>query len=205
MQCPDLFKGGSKVSKLVANIDIAPTILEAAGLTAPADLDGQSFLPVAQGKPGTWRQTLLYEYYWERNFPQTPTVHALRGNRYKYIHYHGIWDIDELYDLGNRSLGKPEPDSQSRISAGRKRPQSPVVLKCCRKRTGCTSRSILTKETSRTCVAAAARNPPSFRRAHAGLTPVSEEGMRAREASSRTATFLVSPLSSPRGASFPHY
>jgi N-acetylglucosamine-6-sulfatase len=99
MQCPDLFKGGSKVSQLVANIDIAPTILEAAGLKAPADLDGQSFLPVAQGTPATWRQTLLYEYYWERNFPQTPTVHALRGNRYKYIHYHGIWDIDELYDL----------------------------------------------------------------------------------------------------------
>src|SRR5690606_6555375 len=34
-----------------------------------------------------------------RNFPQTPTIHALRGNRYKYIHYHGIWDTDELYDL----------------------------------------------------------------------------------------------------------
>ena len=29
----------------------------------------------------------------------TPTMHALRGDRYKYIHYYGIWDIDELYDL----------------------------------------------------------------------------------------------------------
>ncbi len=46
-----------------------------------------------------WRSSLLYEYYWERNFPQTPTVHALREDRYKYIHFHGIWDIDELYDL----------------------------------------------------------------------------------------------------------
>jgi N-acetylglucosamine-6-sulfatase len=26
-------------------------------------------------------------------------MHALRGQRYKYIHYHGIWDTDELYDL----------------------------------------------------------------------------------------------------------
>jgi N-acetylglucosamine-6-sulfatase len=25
--------------------------------------------------------------------------HALRGARYKYIHVHGLWDIDELYDL----------------------------------------------------------------------------------------------------------
>jgi N-acetylglucosamine-6-sulfatase len=42
---------------------------------------------------------LLYVYYWERNFPQTPTIHALRTDRYKYVHYYGIWDSDELYDL----------------------------------------------------------------------------------------------------------
>jgi N-acetylglucosamine-6-sulfatase len=42
---------------------------------------------------------MLYEYYWERNFPQTPTVHALRESRYKFIRYYGIWDVDELYDL----------------------------------------------------------------------------------------------------------
>lgn len=42
---------------------------------------------------------LLYEYYWERNFPQTPTLHAVRGERYKYIRYQGLWDIDELFDL----------------------------------------------------------------------------------------------------------
>jgi len=46
-----------------------------------------------------WRKQLLYEYYWERNFPQTPTMHALRTDQYKYIHYYGIWDTDELYDL----------------------------------------------------------------------------------------------------------
>jgi N-acetylglucosamine-6-sulfatase len=26
-------------------------------------------------------------------------MHALRGSRFKYIHYYGIWDIDELYDI----------------------------------------------------------------------------------------------------------
>lgn len=35
----------------------------------------------------------------QRNFPQTPTTHAIRTNQYKYVHYHGIWDIDELFDL----------------------------------------------------------------------------------------------------------
>ena len=41
----------------------------------------------------------MYEYYWEPAYPQTPTTFALRGGRYKFIQYHGIWDIDELYDL----------------------------------------------------------------------------------------------------------
>jgi len=101
MQCPELFKGGMVVNKMVANIDIAPTILEAAGLKAPAAMDGRSFIALAQGKNVPWRDKLLYEYYWERNYPQTPTVHALRTDQYKYIHYFGIWDIDELYDIKN--------------------------------------------------------------------------------------------------------
>jgi N-acetylglucosamine-6-sulfatase len=78
---------------------VAPTILEAAGLKAPAYMDGDSFLSFLEGKEKPWRKGLLYEYYWERNYPQTPTMHALRGSRYKYIHYNGIWDTDELYDL----------------------------------------------------------------------------------------------------------
>jgi N-acetylglucosamine-6-sulfatase len=101
MQCPDLFKGGRVVNQMVANLDIAPTILEAAGLVAPNNLDGKSFLPLAQGNDVPWRDTLLYEYYWERNFPQTPAMHALRTDQYKYIHYYGLWDTDELYDLEN--------------------------------------------------------------------------------------------------------
>jgi hypothetical protein len=43
----------------------------------------------------------LYEYYWEHAFPHTPTTFALRGDRYKYIYYHGVWDLNELYDLQN--------------------------------------------------------------------------------------------------------
>ena len=60
---------------------------------------GASLLPLACGEKVPWRSELLYEYYWERNYPQTPTVHTLREQRYKYMHFHGIWDIDELYDL----------------------------------------------------------------------------------------------------------
>jgi N-acetylglucosamine-6-sulfatase len=103
MRVPLIMAGGGlpaarTVEAVVANIDIAPTVLEAAGL-APPTMDGRSILPLALGKSPPWRETLLYEYYWERNFPHTPTVHALRGTQYKYIRYQGLWDTDELYDL----------------------------------------------------------------------------------------------------------
>ena len=103
MRVPLLMAGGglpagTTVNDVVANIDIAPTLLEAAGVAAPP-MDGRSFLPLARGERTPWRESLLYEYYWERNFPQTPTMHAVRGARFKYIRYYGLWDTDELYDL----------------------------------------------------------------------------------------------------------
>jgi len=103
-RCPELFGGGRKVKQVVANIDIAPTFLDAAGVASPAGIPGKSFLPLLQGRQVPWRDSLLYEYYWERNFPHTPTIHALRGERYKYIHVYGVWDSDELYDLQNDPL-----------------------------------------------------------------------------------------------------
>jgi len=99
--CPEIIKPGTVVKNVVANIDIAPTILEAAGLKAPDYMDGRSFLPLVEGKKIPWRKGILYEYFWERNFPETPTIHAFRGDRFKYIHYYGLWDSDELYDLKN--------------------------------------------------------------------------------------------------------
>jgi N-acetylglucosamine-6-sulfatase len=98
---PSLIEGGTRVDAVVANIDVAPTFLEAAGLEVPDHMDGQSFLGLATGQAaqGEWRQSLVYEYYWEWSFPHTPTVFALREDRFKLIQYHGIWDTDELYDL----------------------------------------------------------------------------------------------------------
>ena len=99
MRCPDLFEGGAVVDEVVANIDIAPTIMEAMGLKPPAHFDGQSVLPLLAGKEVPWRDYFLYVYYWEKNYPQSPTVFSLRGDRFKYITYYGLWDSDELYDL----------------------------------------------------------------------------------------------------------
>lgn len=99
MHCPQAFKAGTVVQEVVANIDVAPSLLDAAGLLPPRHMEGRSVLPLARAERIAWRDSLLYEYYWERNFPQTPTTHALREDRYKYVRYHGIWDIDELFDL----------------------------------------------------------------------------------------------------------
>ena len=60
---------------------------------------GYSFLPLLQGKDIPWRDRIFYEYYWEHEFPQTPTMHGVRTDRYKYIRYHGVWDTNEFYDL----------------------------------------------------------------------------------------------------------
>lgn len=99
MHCPELVRPGTVVEEVVANIDVAPTILAAAGLDAPDGMDGRSFLGIAAGEDEEWRDALLYEYYWERNFPQTPTVFAVRTDQYKFIRPHGLWDLDELYDI----------------------------------------------------------------------------------------------------------
>jgi N-acetylglucosamine-6-sulfatase len=62
-------------------------------------MDGRSFLDLPNQPDMKWRDYFLYVYYWEKNFPQSPTQFALRGDRYKYITYYGLWDVDELYDL----------------------------------------------------------------------------------------------------------
>jgi N-acetylglucosamine-6-sulfatase len=62
-------------------------------------MDGRSFLPALRGQQLAEESEFLYEYFWEYAFPHTPTTFALRGDRYKYIFYHGVWDLEELYDL----------------------------------------------------------------------------------------------------------
>jgi N-acetylglucosamine-6-sulfatase len=99
---PGMITPGSKVTNLIQNIDIAPTILDLAGLKAPDYMPGRSFIPLVKGeRVKDWRDKIFYEYYWEYAYPQTPTVHAVRTDRYKFIRYHGIWDYNEFYDLDN--------------------------------------------------------------------------------------------------------
>ena len=99
VRCPSLIKSGVATEALVQNIDVAPTLLAYAGVTAPDHMQGKSFLNVLAGKSPQHRDKIFYEYYWEYHYPQTPTMFAVRSGKYKYIHYYGLWTQNELYDL----------------------------------------------------------------------------------------------------------
>ena len=96
---PGRIAPGTIVDEMVLNIDVAPTILNGAGIAMPEQMDGHNMLPLLMGEEVVWRDEFLYEYFWERNFPQQPTMFSLRDERYKYIYYHGMWATDELYDI----------------------------------------------------------------------------------------------------------
>jgi arylsulfatase A-like enzyme len=72
---------GSFDRRLVANIDVTPTILDAAGLSTRGT-DGMSLLNVRS------RRRLLLEYWKGGPFP-TPTWKAIRTRRYQYVEYYG--------------------------------------------------------------------------------------------------------------------
>lgn len=124
---PGVIERGKTVTDMVANLDIAPTILDLAGVAAPPQFSGASFAPQLEGHAPAqpWRTSLLYEYYWEYNYPQTPTTFALRGDRYKLIQYHGIWDTEELYDL------KADPREMNNLIASKE--MQPVIASMRRK------------------------------------------------------------------------
>ncbi len=99
---PGMIKPNSVVDKVVMNVDIAPTFLELGGISKPNQMQGYSFSNLLKGNANGWqRDKVFYEYYWESSFPQTPTTFAVRSDRYKYIYYNGVWDINELFDLQN--------------------------------------------------------------------------------------------------------
>src|SRR5690606_37536922 len=76
---PGTVKPGITLDQMVMNIDIAPTLLEMAGMAkTPEQMQGASFVPILQQEKVEWRDRIFYEYYWEMAFPSTPTIFAVR-------------------------------------------------------------------------------------------------------------------------------
>jgi len=99
---PKLAKPGTVVDEMVLNIDLAPTLLDLAGVAIPSIIQGRSLKPLLEGRKPRWREEFLYEYFVDAEYPKnTPKIHAVRTRDWKYISYPELNDVEELYDLRN--------------------------------------------------------------------------------------------------------
>ena len=91
LRYPPITIAGTVEPRLVANIDLAPTILQLAELTIPHTMDGRSLIPLLQTKQ-PWRNDLLIE-----GWPLGQSYSAAHTGRYVYVEHENDWP--ELYDL----------------------------------------------------------------------------------------------------------
>lgn len=95
---------GKVVDSQTLTVDVAPSLLDLCGAKPLTDIHGKSWVNLVKSGDPAWRTSWLYEYNYEKQFPYTPNVRAIRTDRWKYIHYpHGDGTPDrhlsELYDL----------------------------------------------------------------------------------------------------------
>lgn len=103
---PGLTQQGKVMAQQVLTVDVAPSLLELCAAPALPKSHGKSWVQLVQKGDSTWRTSWFYHYNYEKQFPYTPNVRAIRTDRWKYIHYpHGDGSPDkhlaELYDLEN--------------------------------------------------------------------------------------------------------
>ena len=99
---PARVAAGSESDAFVVSIDLAPTMLDLAGVEIPADVQGRSLAPLLRGeRPDDWRRSVLIEYYSDTVWPRLVEMgyEAVRTDRWKYIRYSDLDGMDELYDL----------------------------------------------------------------------------------------------------------
>lgn len=104
---PPRIAAGARPAGLALTVDLAPTMLELAGVEIGSSIQGRSLVPLFASTPSDWRQSVLVEFYSnEQPFTHLVDVdyRAVRTSRYKYIHWVKFPDQDELYDLQTDSL-----------------------------------------------------------------------------------------------------
>jgi len=95
---PRLFGKGRVVDEMVFNIDLAPTLLDLAGVPVPKEMQGASWKDLAAGhKPANWRQSIFLEYY--KELGDAPTMFGVRTATHKLIQYPGHPEWTEAFDL----------------------------------------------------------------------------------------------------------
>lgn len=96
---PGTTKPGSRSDELVQNLDFAQTFLDAAGIPAPPDMQGESLVPLLKGQTQKWTRDAVYYHYYE--YPAEHMVnrhYAIVTKDYKLIHYYYVEDQWELID-----------------------------------------------------------------------------------------------------------
>jgi N-acetylglucosamine-6-sulfatase len=98
---PRLAPAGSRPAGMALSIDLAPTLLELAGLEPPPTMQGRSIVPLLDGSARDWRSSFLVEYYSDTVFPRIRNMGyvAVRTGRHKLIRYRELQGMDEMYDL----------------------------------------------------------------------------------------------------------
>ena len=99
---PKAIKKGIRPEELTLNVDVAPTLLDFAGIEAPADMDGVSIKGVLTGDAEVkknWRKSAYYQYYEYPLYHNVQPHYGVRTDRYKLIHYYYDVDVWELFDL----------------------------------------------------------------------------------------------------------
>ncbi|MDR1809301.1 MAG: sulfatase-like hydrolase/transferase [Prevotella sp.] len=110
---PKMIQVGKTNDDVILNIDIAPTLLNLAGVSTPEYMQGRSFMPNLQGNtPGDWRSSMYYRYWMHADGSHNvPSHYGIRDSRYKLIFYYGqplgmkgagansITPVWEFYDM----------------------------------------------------------------------------------------------------------
>ncbi|WP_316749714.1 sulfatase [Pedobacter gandavensis] len=98
MRYPGVIKPGTVSKDFVMNLDIAPTMLDAAGIAIPTAIQGKSMLPQLKDPKIAGRNTMFYHYYENGEHSVSPHF-GIRNKRYKLIRFYTRVNGWELFDL----------------------------------------------------------------------------------------------------------
>ena len=84
---PKMIEENSEIFEQCLNIDLAPTILELAGIEIPKNIQGESLVPLLKGKTKyKWRKSIFFEYYVDDAWPFAgPDLVAIRTDKFKLV------------------------------------------------------------------------------------------------------------------------
>ncbi|MGM9478970.1 sulfatase family protein [Pedobacter sp. GSP4] len=98
MRYPKVIPAATTSNDFVLNLDIAPTVLEAAGIKKPQDMQGESILPLLKSVKKAGRTAVYYHYYENGEHAVSPHF-GISTKRYKLIRFYKRVNQWELFDL----------------------------------------------------------------------------------------------------------